>query len=64
MICRCRWSIWKPGAVATGCIPTAPNENRGGESVVSYLLGLAEIRQLARMSGDRTKLAPLRALRA
>jgi len=31
---------------------------------VSYLLSLAEIRQLARISGDRTNLAPFRALRA
>jgi hypothetical protein len=40
------------------------NENRGGESVVSYLLSLAEVRQLARISGDRTKLAPIRILSA
>jgi glycosyltransferase involved in cell wall biosynthesis len=40
------------------------NENRGGESVVSYLLALAEIRQLARMGGNRTEPVPLRALRA
>jgi hypothetical protein len=38
------------------------NENRGGESVVSYLLSLAEVRQLARI--DRTKLAPIRILSA
>jgi hypothetical protein len=38
------------------------NENRGGESVVSYLLGLAEIRQLARTGGSWTVQA--RALRA
>jgi hypothetical protein len=41
-----------------------PNENRGGESVVSYLLSLAEIRQLARTSGNRANLTPFRALRA
>ena len=41
-----------------------PNENRGGESTVSYLLSLAEIRQLARISGDRSNLAPFPALRA
>ena len=40
------------------------NENRGGESVVSYLLSLAEVRQLARISGDRPKLAPIRILSA
>jgi hypothetical protein len=52
------------GSCRDGLHPDRPNENRGGESVVSYLLGLAEIRQLARMGGNRTKPAPLRALRA
>ncbi len=52
------------GSCRDGLHHDRPNENRGGESVVSYLLGLAEIRQLAFMSGDRTKPAPLRALRA
>ena len=51
------------GSCRDGLHPDRPNENRGGESVVSYLLGLAEIRQLARMSGDRAKPA-LQALRA
>lgn len=50
------------GACRDGLHRDRPNENRGGESVVSYLLSLAEIRQLARISGDRPKLAPLRAL--
>ncbi|KAB1087812.1 glycosyltransferase [Neorhizobium galegae] len=40
------------------------NENRGGESVVSYLLGLIETRRFARISDQPAKLAPLRALRA
>ncbi len=44
------------GSCRDGLHPDRPNENRGGESVVSYLLGLAEIRQLARISGDRAKL--------
>jgi len=52
------------GACRDGLHCDRPNENRGGESVVSYLLSLAEIRQLARISGDRTNLAPFRALRA
>jgi glycosyltransferase involved in cell wall biosynthesis len=52
------------GACRDGLHRDRPNENRGGESVVSYLLSLAEIRQLSRMSGDRPKLAPLRVLRA
>jgi glycosyltransferase involved in cell wall biosynthesis len=34
------------------------NENRGGESVVSYLLGLSEIRQMARQSEGRMRYAP------
>ncbi len=52
------------GACRDGLHCDRPNENRGGESVVSYLLSLAEIRQIARISGDRAKLAPFRALRA
>lgn len=40
------------------------NENRGGESVVSYLLGLLEFRRFARISDQHAKLAPLRTLRA
>ncbi len=49
------------GSCRDGLHPDRANENRGGESVVSYLLSLAEIRQIARISRDRTKLAPLRA---
>jgi len=52
------------GACRDGLHRDRPNENRGGESVVSYLLSLAEIRQLSRMTGDRPKLAPLRVLHA
>ncbi len=52
------------GSCRDGLHPDRANENRGGESVVSYLLSLAEIRDLARMGGSRTKPAPLRALRA
>ena len=50
------------GSCRDGLHPDRPNENRGGESVVSYLLGQAEMRQLARGRGALTKLAPLRAL--
>jgi glycosyltransferase involved in cell wall biosynthesis len=46
------------GSCRDGLHPDRPNENRGGESVVSYLLGLSEIRQLARLSESRAKLAP------
>lgn len=52
------------GACRDGLHRDRPNENRGGESVVSYLLSLAEICQLARVTGDRPKLAPLRVLHA
>ncbi len=52
------------GSCRDGLHPDRANENRGGESVVSYLLGLAEIRQLARAGGNRTKPAAVRALRA
>jgi glycosyltransferase involved in cell wall biosynthesis len=50
------------GSCRDGLHPDRANENRGGESAVSYLLGLAEIRQLARTSSNRLKPAPLRAL--
>jgi glycosyltransferase involved in cell wall biosynthesis len=40
------------------------NENRGAESVVSYLLSLAEMRQLSRISGDHANFALLRAVHA
>jgi hypothetical protein len=44
--------------------PDRANENRGGESVVCYLLGLAEMRQLARVNTSLTKPAALRAVGA
>ncbi|MEJ0037721.1 MAG: glycosyltransferase family 4 protein [Gammaproteobacteria bacterium] len=52
------------GSCRDGLHPDRANENRGGESVVSYLLALAEIRQLARSSGDRASPAAVRALHA
>ena len=53
------------GSCRDGLHRDRPNENRGGESVVSYLLSLAEIRQLARASGDSAdRRTPLHALRA
>lgn len=53
------------GSCRDGLHRDRPNENRGGESVVSYLLSLAEIRELARASGDSAvRLAPVHALRA
>jgi glycosyltransferase involved in cell wall biosynthesis len=52
------------GSCRDGLHPDRANENRGGESAVSYLLSLAEIRQAARTMANRTKPAPLLALRA
>jgi glycosyltransferase involved in cell wall biosynthesis len=46
------------GSCRDGLHPDRPNENRGGESVLSYLLGLSEMRQAARASGDRPKFVP------
>jgi hypothetical protein len=52
------------GSCRDGLHPDRANENRGGESVVCYLLGLAEIRQLARVSVDPADSVALRAVRA
>jgi glycosyltransferase involved in cell wall biosynthesis len=41
------------GSCRDGLHPDRANENRGGESAVSYLLSLAEIRQLVRLGGER-----------
>lgn len=45
------------GSCRDGLHPDRANENRGGESVVSYLLGLSEIRHMARMAEDKPKSA-------
>ena len=52
------------GSCRDGLHPDRANENRGGESVVSYLLGLAEIRQLARVNVNPTNPVALRAIGA
>jgi hypothetical protein len=39
------------GGCLDGLHPDRPNENRGAESAVSYLLGLAEMRQFTRVAG-------------
>ncbi|TNM65254.1 glycosyltransferase family 4 protein [Aliirhizobium smilacinae] len=52
------------GSCRDGLHPTRLNENRGGESVVSYLLGLVEFRKLSRASGYPSTFVPLRALTA
>jgi glycosyltransferase involved in cell wall biosynthesis len=51
------------GSCRDGLHPDRANENRGGESVVSYLMSLAEMRQLARVDGDRLR-REVRAVRA
>ena len=45
------------GSCRDGLHRDRPNENRGGESVVSYLLGLAEMRRMVRMT-DRRPASP------
>jgi hypothetical protein len=52
------------GSCRDGLHRDRPNENRGGESVVSYLLSLAEIRQLALANDESARPTPLHALRA
>jgi hypothetical protein len=50
------------GSCRDGLHPDRPNENRGAESVVSYLLGLGEMRQNARCTAGITHLVPMRLL--
>ena len=46
------------GSCSDGLHPDRPNENKGAESVLSYLLGLVEIRQFKRNTAiDRTRPA-------
>ncbi len=52
------------GSCRDGLHPDRANENRGGELVVSYLLGLADIRQLARVNVSLTPPMALRSIGA
>lgn len=52
------------GSCRDGLHPDRANENRGGESVVSYLLSLAELRRLTREPGDLPHSASLQVLSA
>lgn len=52
------------GSCRDGLHHARVNENRGGESVVSYLLGLIELRKLARLNNQAAALTPLRTLSA
>jgi len=46
------------GSCRDGLHPDRANENRGGESAVSYLLSLALMRELASLGDARARLAP------
>src|ERR1019366_4402083 len=46
------------GSCSDGLRPDRPNENKGAESVLSYLLGLVEIRQLKRAAA-KVRTRPL-----
>jgi hypothetical protein len=48
------------GSCRDGLHPDRANENRGAESVLSYLLGLAEMRRMTRSGEDRTAYATAR----
>jgi glycosyltransferase involved in cell wall biosynthesis len=50
------------GSCRDGLHPDRTNENLGGESVVSYLLSVAEIRQFARTAASRIQPLALRAV--
>jgi glycosyltransferase involved in cell wall biosynthesis len=54
----------KTGDCRDGLHPDRANENRGGESVVSYLLALADIRLLARVDVNLPTPVALRAIGA
>jgi uncharacterized membrane protein len=44
------------GSCRDGLHPDRRNENRGGESVISYLLGLSDIRNAARMKASTCRV--------
>ena len=52
------------GSCRDGLHPDRANENRGGESTVSYLLSLAEMREVAAASAERAETAAARIARA
>ncbi len=54
----------RTGSCCDGLHPDRANENNGGESVVSYLLALAEMRRLTRFAGNYVKPALVRSLPA
>jgi hypothetical protein len=52
------------GSCRDGLHPDRANENRGGESAVSYLLSLAQMRELASLNDAHARPAPIRAVNA
>jgi hypothetical protein len=54
--------LWEPlvdietGSCRDGLHPDRRNENRGGESAISYLLGLSDVRNAARMVASRRQV--------
>jgi hypothetical protein len=50
------------GSCRDGLHADRPNQNRGGESLVSYLLSVVELRKMARL--DSIEPEPLRIVRA
>jgi glycosyltransferase involved in cell wall biosynthesis len=52
------------GSCRDGLHPDRANENRGGESAVSYLLSLTEMHELVALSDERPRLASARAVSA
>lgn len=52
------------GSCRDGLHRDRANENRGGESVVSFALSVVEMRQLVQMRGEQTQAASFRALSA
>lgn len=52
------------GSCRDGLHPDRANENRGGESVLSYLLGLADVRQVWHGNADHAQPIALRAVNA
>ncbi|WP_027169532.1 glycosyltransferase family 4 protein [Mesorhizobium sp. WSM3224] len=54
----------RDGSCCDGLHADRANQNKGGESVLSYLSSLAEIRQLARENSDAMRQRPIQALDA
>jgi len=46
------------GSCRDGLHPDRANENRGGESIVSWLLAVTDMRQLARISEEQSQRRP------